>query len=116
MAAVEPPEDPKLKPGDLAASIENIGRRDGELFTQDRFYQILSHSVALVGVGNPLMCVNFGCMFARRLTCAHFCVDPRRPTTRCVSESRSSTPCIRSVLALVLAGVHCADYFCFINA
>ncbi|KAJ7740883.1 hypothetical protein B0H14DRAFT_2989789 [Mycena olivaceomarginata] len=55
MAAVDPPEDPKLKPGDLAASIENIGRRDGELFTQDRFYQILSHSVALVGVGNPLI-------------------------------------------------------------
>ncbi|KAJ7740871.1 hypothetical protein B0H14DRAFT_477129 [Mycena olivaceomarginata] len=52
MASVELSDMPKLRPGELSPSIENIARA-GELFSQDEFYHILSHSVALVGVGHP---------------------------------------------------------------
>jgi hypothetical protein len=56
MASIELPDMPKLKPGDLSASIENIAPAHAEdVFTQDEFYHVLSHSVALVGVGHPEM-------------------------------------------------------------
>jgi hypothetical protein len=44
------PESPPLGPGDLAGSIQNLGAMN-----QDEFYDVLSQSVALVGVGNPLL-------------------------------------------------------------
>ncbi|KAF8211115.1 hypothetical protein K438DRAFT_1569743 [Mycena galopus ATCC 62051] len=49
MASKESPEVP-LQPGDLSTSIENIGP-----VNQHEFYDVLSHSVALVGVGNPML-------------------------------------------------------------
>ncbi|KAJ7249496.1 hypothetical protein B0H12DRAFT_1019592 [Mycena haematopus] len=50
MSSRDLPEAPKLKPGELSPSIKNIGP-----VSQDEFYDVLSHSVALVGVGNPMM-------------------------------------------------------------
>ncbi|KAF8211116.1 hypothetical protein K438DRAFT_1808837 [Mycena galopus ATCC 62051] len=50
MSSRDLPEAPKLQPGDLSASIENIGP-----VTQDDFYRVLSNSMALVGVGNPVV-------------------------------------------------------------
>ncbi|KAJ7485670.1 hypothetical protein FB451DRAFT_1083152 [Mycena latifolia] len=50
MASMDLPDAPKLSPGDLATSIINVGP-----VTQDEFYDLLSKSVALVGVGNPAL-------------------------------------------------------------
>ncbi|KAJ7485671.1 hypothetical protein FB451DRAFT_62866 [Mycena latifolia] len=50
MASKDQAGSPKLSPGDLATSITNVGP-----VTQDQFYDLLSKSVALVGVGNPAL-------------------------------------------------------------
>ncbi|KAJ7022075.1 hypothetical protein C8F04DRAFT_1241033, partial [Mycena alexandri] len=50
MAAKDLPDAPRLGPADLSTSIQNLG---GDAMQTETFYDLLSHSVALVGIGNP---------------------------------------------------------------
>ncbi|KAJ7754465.1 hypothetical protein B0H16DRAFT_1316290 [Mycena metata] len=52
MASRYLPDGNRLGPGELSTSIQNLGE---EAMKSDTFYDLLSHSVALVGVGNPAL-------------------------------------------------------------
>ncbi|KAJ7037851.1 hypothetical protein C8F04DRAFT_1034990 [Mycena alexandri] len=52
MASRDLPDGPRLGPADLSTSIRNFG---ADAMRSDTFYDLLSHSVALVGVGNPAL-------------------------------------------------------------
>ncbi|KAF7356321.1 hypothetical protein MVEN_00964400 [Mycena venus] len=56
MAARDLPGAPKISPSDLPASLENLIDPSGRSgLKQAEFYDVLSRSVALVGVGNPML-------------------------------------------------------------
>ncbi|KAJ7151494.1 hypothetical protein C8R46DRAFT_1007409 [Mycena filopes] len=52
MAARDLPDTPRLGPADLSSSIQNLG---GDAMQTDNFFDQLSHSVALVGIGSPTL-------------------------------------------------------------
>ncbi|KAJ7785833.1 hypothetical protein B0H16DRAFT_1488211 [Mycena metata] len=52
MAATDLPDVPRPGPADLSTSIQNLG---GDAMQTESFYDLLSHSIALVGIGKPTL-------------------------------------------------------------
>ncbi|KAJ6485575.1 hypothetical protein C8R45DRAFT_997083 [Mycena sanguinolenta] len=101
----------KLTPGDLSPSIENIGP-----VSQDEFYNVLSRSVALVGVGNPIIsptpydALCLGIPFVNPI----FSWDKQDPTNRTRWETQHNY--LKELSAPYVYNVFVGDHDGFVNA